>query len=115
MKVLITIVLFTTLLAGTLVNVASSGTTSISQISNGVMLRGCGDDWSISNGLIQNLNKYPVRIRRVRQGRGEFTEAIDLLDPRAKLSIREITNQHGFYIYTIDGVMVGWLSGKCPY
>lgn len=81
--------------------------------SEGVVLyrnRGAGDGW------IENTNAYPVRIQRVWQENdwsrfGELTEAIDRLDAGEKLILSRLRYKHGFYIYTMDGALVGWLSG----
>lgn len=81
------------------------------QTSEGVILYGCNG----SDGLLENTNPYPVRVRRVWQGSyGEKTESIDMLAPGAKLSRNEVRPSQGFYIYTMDGAMVGWIKGVCP-
>ncbi len=81
--------------------------------SEGVVLHGCGSG-SIENAWLENTNPYPVRIRQVWQAGGETTISISLLKQGTKLNLSSLRHQHGFYIYTIDGIMVGWLSGDCP-
>ena len=81
------------------------------QTSEGVVLHGCTQQ---KQGWIENTNSYPVRVRRVWQYSGERTKSIDRLELDAKLTLDKISHQDGFYIYMMDGVLVGWISGECP-
>lgn len=90
---------------------AVTSTVLPTQTSEGVVLHGCTQQ---EKGWIENTNSYPVRVRRVWQYYGERTESINRLEPGAKLMLDKISHQHGFYIYTMDGVLVGWISGECP-
>jgi hypothetical protein len=82
------------------------------QISEGVALIGCAGDKAIR---IENRNTYAVRIQQVWQyDGGEQTKAVDLLEPGAKLEVGNIRCNDGFCIYTLDGALVGFLSGRCP-
>jgi hypothetical protein len=61
---------------------------------------------------IENTNKYPVRIQRVDQWRGESTVSVHLLKPNVKLDVNRAL---GFYIYNSNGVMIGWIPKGCPH
>lgn len=63
-----------------------------------------------SPGWIQNTNSYPVRIKQVWIFHGEATKWIDAFQPGEKRQ-QYISHQHGFHIYTLDGVEIGWI---CP-
>jgi len=82
--------------------------------SVGVILRAYEPSSPYLRGSLENTNAYPVRIRKVWQFQGETTKSVDLLEPGEKLSINKLSHQHGFYIYTKDGVMIGWISGDDP-
>jgi len=86
-------------------NLTEDRTKSVMQISEGVVLHGPKE------GRLENTNEFPVRIRRVWQFHGERTLSINSLRAGATLEIGYVSHQHGFYIYTMDGVLVGWLSG----
>ena len=83
------------------------------QESAGVMLYGCAWSACASGGWLENTNPYPVRIHGIWQDRGEETRFLSLLGPGEKLSLDGICRQHGFYVPTLDGVLVGWLNGAC--
>lgn len=86
------------------------------QASEGVVLYGCSNGWSnTKNAFLENTNSYPVRVRSVRQGPGEITLSIDRLEPGVQfILMKGITEYNGFYIYTMDGALVGWISARCP-
>ena len=81
-----------------------------SKSTEGVVLHGCYEGMA----RLENTNDYSVRIRRVWQAQGETTRSIDRLEPGGELTLTTISSQDGFYIYTMDGVMVGWFTGSCP-
>ncbi len=75
--------------------------------SEGVILHFSSTD---CGAWLENTNTFPVRIRRVYQGEGETTQSITLVAPSQKIEVGSVGFQDGFYVYTMDGVMVGWLS-----
>jgi hypothetical protein len=103
-----------TLLAFVIVNFALTSASVAAELtmqsSEGITLHGCGGD---RNSWLENVTGHPMRVRRVYQGYGELTLAFDRLEPGAKLPVRYV-NSRGFYIYTLDGLMVGFILGDCP-
>lgn len=65
-----------------------------------------------SPGWIQNTNPFPVRIKQVWIFRGETTQWIDVFQSGDKQP-QYISHQHGFYIYSLDGVEIGWIKPEC--
>jgi hypothetical protein len=102
--------MFSLFVVGCSEDAATRTNSSTVQTSEGVVLHGCGS----GSGWIQNTNVYPVRVRRVWRFRGEGTQSINQLAPGAKYVLSRISYRHGFYIYLMDGVLVGWISGECP-
>ncbi len=72
--------------------------------SEGVIVHGFG-----SVGWIQNTNSFPVRIKEVWIFRGENTLWIKVFQPGEKLG-QFISHQHGFYIYDLNGIEMGWIQ-----
>jgi hypothetical protein len=109
-KVLLALCLFWFGYAGESFGQSVKNTPCPSKSSEGVVLYGCNS----SSGWIENTNKYAVRIRHVWQFNGETTLWINRIEPGERLQIGDAGAQNGFYIYTMDGVMVGWFTGSCP-
>ncbi|MFA5070099.1 MAG: hypothetical protein WC528_02355 [Patescibacteria group bacterium] len=61
-----------------------------------------------TSGWIKNTNSYPVRIKEVWIFKGETTDWIDVFQPGEQRP-QYISGQHGFHIYTLDGIEVGWI------
>jgi hypothetical protein len=92
---------------------ASSSDELIVQTAEGVELHGCGQQ---RGGWILNTNDYPVRVRRVVCFHfSEQTRSIDRLPASERLEFGDVwLDNSAFHIYTMDGVLVGFISGKCP-
>ncbi|HAM88450.1 MAG: hypothetical protein US83_C0004G0065 [Candidatus Falkowbacteria bacterium GW2011_GWC2_38_22] len=61
---------------------------------------------------IENTNSFPIRIRVVKFSGldvGEETLSISRLEPKEKRNFGKTIFTRGYYIYTIDGIMIGWL------
>jgi len=87
------------------------------QTSGGVVLHGCSFQDFTVDGWIENTRAWPVRIRQIIQDDrqyGEKTQSMYLLSSGEKLKIKDINSQLGFYIYSNEGGLVGWISGRCP-
>lgn len=63
------------------------------------------------NGSITNMNNFPVRIRQVWIFKGETTQWVKVFEPY-ETKIQSISYQHGWHIYTLDGIEIGWLRYK---
>ena len=66
---------------------------------------------------LENTNSYPLRVRCVTQIKGETTNWIQLLAPSSMFQLPQHSYQNdfidGFYIYDIQGVLIGWISSGC--
>lgn len=79
--------------------------------SEGVELYTCYMGNLQVKGWIKNTNKFSVRIQQVSIAKqsGETTKSIDLLKPNAKLIINDSAIYRGLYIYTAEGIKIGWI------
>jgi len=59
-------------------------------------------------GWIRNDNDFPVRIKQVWIFKGETTQWIKIFQP-GEIYHQYISHQHGWHVYTIDGVEIGWI------
>lgn len=85
------------------------------QFSEGVRLVGCLESNTEKTfGILSNGNPFSVRIREVKQYRGEMTRKIFVLPSGKTIRLDSLSPVSGFYIYTMDGVMIGWISFSCP-
>lgn len=85
------------------------------QFSEGILLVGCSTSHDEhTKGILTNTTMLSVRIREVAQGHGEKTQTIFVLPSGKTIQIDNVYTNGGIYIYTMDGVMVGWISYHCP-
>lgn len=104
MKLLIIFFCFIIIIVGLLeVNTPPKIETSETK-NSGVIVHG----WE-SDGWIENTNDFPVRIKEVWIYRGETTVWINIFLPNQKIE-QFISQQHGFHIYTLDGIEIGWIQ-----
>lgn len=94
-------------------SVSFSNYTTVVQSEGGVELHGCGN---YTHSWILNSNDFPVRVRRVANTEnGENTRSVDSVGAGERLELEGISlYDAGFYIYTMDGVMVEYVDGRCP-
>lgn len=86
------------------------------QTSGGVVLYGCNSGGISENvsGRISNTNAFPVRIRQVVQYNSEKTRSMYQIEPGTNHQLAFIYVEQAFYIYTMDGGLVGYISSECP-
>src|SRR3989344_9576628 len=98
------------------IRIASANVSDTSEVLPTVSSEGVVLHSTENGGWLENTNAYPIRVRHVRWVSAEITQSINRIGPGAKLSFKIYNNrQYGFYIYTIDGVLVGWIRGEPPY
>lgn len=78
------------------------------QTSEGVVFHGSREE---RNSWVENTNDFPVRIIFVHRNHWgiEAIISINTLKPGTKLEPPK-SCYTGLYIYTIDGVLIGWIS-----
>lgn len=61
---------------------------------------------------IQNTNNHSVRVRRIEilENGTEMTEWIKVLEPKNKIYVAAIKDETRFYVYTMEGVGVGFIK-----
>lgn len=69
----------------------------------GVVVHGCSTE-----GWIRNDSGETLRIKQVWIFRGETTEWLLVFKPGQKKQ-QYISPQHGFHVYNMDGVEIGWI------
>ena len=84
-------------------------------ISGGVIQHGCCRVEECTGVRLENTNDHSVRIIRKLQGQGrEITEPAKCLDAGASLTFKEVSSQHLFLVFKMDGSPIGVLSAECP-
>jgi len=73
-------------------------------ISAGVVVHGCN-----SSGWIKNENDFPVRIKNISWITTNEVGWIKVFQPNEISHQLLVGRQHGFHIYTLEGVEIGWV------
>ena len=63
----------------------------------------------LEKGYIKNNNDFDIRIKCVWIFKGETTVFIKKLKPKARIDMH-ISFQHGFHIYDMKGIEIGWVA-----
>jgi hypothetical protein len=77
-------------------------------------MKGCSKDAN-SLAYIENTNEFPVRVRQAWVfNSAELTQALYRLQPHERVDFPHVSLQERFYIYDLNGAIIGFFIGACP-
>ncbi len=77
----------------------------------GVEMNGC-NRYSV---YLKNENAFPVRVRVVGIGNygAEWTKSMTHIPAQGATFVENTNPNEGYYIYNLEGGLIGWMNGRC--